>query len=100
MSKPVNECSSTSYCLLAFSDFTPLAERGSLIPFGGSLYELNNRWVAKSVTHDGMLRVRVEGKLPNKRLIEIAVVLCPHVDFWDVDPDPEFGLFRSVSQRK
>ena len=100
MSKPVNECSSASSGSLAFSDFMPLAERGSLIPFGNCLYELNHRWVAKSVTHDGMLRVRVEGKLPNKRLIEIAVALCPHIECWTIDPDPEFGLFRSVSQRK
>ncbi len=91
--------SCASACSLAFSDFIPLAERYSVIPFGNCLYDLADRWVAKSITHNGRIRVRVEGRVEDKRLVEIARVLCPHVEHWDIDPDPEFRLFRSISQR-
>ena len=94
--------SAATHCSLAFSSFEPLTVTGAKTAFAeekGITYGLGRRWVVKSISSSGKKRVRVEGIPRDSELIKIASVLCPDVDFWDVEPDPDCRLFRCVVER-
>lgn len=67
------------------------------------IYSFGRKWVSKGIIHgeDGKphFRVRVDGNPSNKLMIEIASCLCPSVEFWDIEPDYNYRLLRSVLSR-
>jgi hypothetical protein len=102
MSKTEVGGSGSPDCSLTFSAFEPLTVTGEETAFAeekGITYALGRRWVVKSISISGKKRVRVEGIPRDSELIKIASVLCPDVDFWDVEPDLGIRLFRSVVER-
>lgn len=85
-----------------FSEFEPLTISGQETAWKnerGLMYEWEGKWVVKSIAKSGKRRVRVQGKPKDADLIKIASVLCPDVDWWDVEEDSKWHLFRSVVEK-